>query len=148
MPSSNLPKENLKIIIDTNLFISVFVFRGQMVKTIFELVLDNTLTMYVSPKLRQELNRKLEFFGVTKQVHDYVMLFFDTKGISVDPDISVTESRDKKDNFLLELSEAAKADYLVTRDEDLLIFNKWKDTTIIMPEDFLPMLRKLGLLQE
>ena len=148
MPSSSPLKGNFKIVVDTNLFISVFVFRGQMAKTIFELVLDNTITMYVSPKLRQELNRKLEFFGVTKQVHDDVMLFFDTKGISVDPDISINASRDREDNFLLELSEAAKVDYLVTRDKDLLIFNKWKDATIIMPEDFLPMLRKLGLLQE
>jgi hypothetical protein len=38
MPSSNLIKGNLKIAIDTNLFISVFVFRGKMVRTIFELV--------------------------------------------------------------------------------------------------------------
>lgn len=89
MPSSNLLKGNLKLIIDTNLFISVFVFRGKMVMRIFELILDNTLTMYVSPKLRQELDRKLAFFGVNKQVHDDVMLFFDTNGISVDPDISI-----------------------------------------------------------
>lgn len=148
MPSSNPLKGNLKLIIDTNLFISVFVFRGKMVMKIFELILDNTLTMYVSPKLRQELDRKLAFFGVNKQVHDDVMLFFDTKGISVHPEISINESRDKEDNFLLELSEAAKVDYLVTRDEDLLILNKRRDTTIIRPEDFLPVLRKLGLLQE
>lgn len=83
MPSSSLLNGNLKIVIDTNLFISVFVFRGKMVRTIFELVLKNTLTMCVSPQLRQELNRKLEFFGVTKQVHDDVMLFFDTKGVSI-----------------------------------------------------------------
>jgi putative PIN family toxin of toxin-antitoxin system len=104
--------------------------------------------MYVSPTLKQELNRKLEFFGVTKQVRDDVMLFVDTKGISVDHDITINASRDKKDNFLLELSEYAKVDHLVTRDEDLLIFKKWKESKVIMPEDFLPMLRKLGLLQE
>ena len=148
MPSSNPPKGNLKIVVDTNLFISVFVFRGQMVKTIFELVMDNILTMYVSPDLKKELNKKLEFFGVTEQVRNEVMLFVDTKGILVEPDISINESRDKEDNFLLELSEAANVDFLVSRDEDVLILEKWKETTIIMPEDFLPMLRKLGLLQE
>jgi putative PIN family toxin of toxin-antitoxin system len=148
MPSSNLLKGNLKIVIDTNLFISVFVFRGKLVRIIFELVLQNMLTMYISPKLKQELNRKLRFFGVTKQVHDDVMLLLDTKGVSVDPDVAINVSRDKEDNFLLELAETANVDYLVSRDEDVLIFNKWKDTTIIMPEDFLPILRRRGLLQE
>ena len=75
------------------------------------------------------------------------MLFVEKKGVSINPDISIERSRDKKDNFLLELSEVAKADYLVTRDNDLLILRKWKDTTIIMPEDFLPKLRNLGLLE-
>lgn len=148
MLSSNLSKGNLTIVVDTNLFISVFVFRGQMVKTIFELVMDNILTMYVSPDLKKELNKKLEFFGVTKQVQNEVMFFVDAKGILVEPDNSINESRDKEDNFLLELSEAANVDFLVSRDEDVLILEKWKETTIIMPEDFLPMLRKLGLLQE
>ena len=147
MPFSNLPKTKLKIVVDTNLFISVFVFRGIMVRLIFELVLDNSLEMYASPVLKEELKKKLVYFGVSQQVQDEVMLFVETKSILIDPDISVKKSRDTKDNFLLELSEVAKADYLVTRDNDLLVLKKWKDTTIIMPEDLLPKLRNVGLLE-
>lgn len=99
------------------------------------------------PPLKDELQKKLEFFGVSKQVQDEVMLFVNTKGILADPAISINESRDKKDNFLLELSEASQADYLVTRDDDLLTIKKRKGTKIMMPEHFLPMLRKLELIE-
>jgi uncharacterized protein len=65
----------------------------------------------------------------------------------VHPAIAVDKSRDIKDNFLLELSEVTDAEYLITRDNDLLVLKKWKNTTIIMPEDFLPLLREMNLLE-
>ncbi len=144
--SSNPTNTILKIVIDTNLFLSVFAFRGQMVNLIFDLVISRKLDMYFSPILKQELKKKFEFFQVSDTVFEEVMEFVNTKGILIEPHITIEKSRDIKDNFLLELSEAANADYLVTRDEDLLVFKKWKNTEIIKPEDFLPLLRKMKLL--
>ena len=146
MPSSNPTNTNLKIVIDTNLFLSVFAFRGQMVNLLIDLVINRKLEMYYSPALKEELKKKFEFFKVSKTVIDDVMEFINTKGILLEPNITIEKSRDKKDNFLLELAEAANADYLVTRDEDLLVFKKWKNTKIIKPEDFLPLLRDLKLI--
>ncbi len=145
-PSSNPTNTTLKIVIDTNLFLSVFVFRGQMVNLIFDLVISRKLDMYFSPALKQELKKKFEFFKVNDKVFEEVMEFVNTKGILIEPHITIEKSRDLKDDFLLELSEAVNADYLVTRDEDLLVFKKWKNTKIIKPEDFLPLLRKMKLL--
>lgn len=136
----------LNIVVDTNLFLSVFVFRGIMMKSVFELVIDNKINMYVSPTLKTELKRKFDFFQVGKQVQDEMILFLDMRGIMIEPSISIAGSRDIKDNFLLELSETANADYLVTRDDDLLILKKWKNIVVIKPEDFLPLLRKMKLL--
>jgi len=49
---------------------------------------------------------------------------------------------------MLELAEEAQAEYLITRDKDLLELpqQEWKDTKIIRPEEFLPLLRSLQLL--
>ena len=146
MPSSNPTNTNLKIVIDTNLFLSVFAFRGQMVNLLIDLVINRKLEMYYSPALKEDLKKKFEFFKVSKTVIDDVMEFINTKGILLEPNITIEKSRDKKDNFLLELAETANADYLVTRDEDLLVFKKWKNTKIIKPEDFLPLLRDLKLI--
>ena len=38
-------------------------------------------------------------------------------------------------------------DYLITRDNDLLVLKKRKETEIILPEDFLPLLRKMNVIE-
>jgi hypothetical protein len=45
-------------------------------------------------------------------------------------------SRDPKDNFLLDLIDFSKADYLVTGDKDLLIHNPFKTAEILTPSEF------------
>jgi putative PIN family toxin of toxin-antitoxin system len=50
-------------------------------------------------------------------------------------------SRDPKDNFLLDLIAAAKADYLVTGDKDLLVHNPFMTAQILTPTEFETSLR-------
>ena len=45
-------------------------------------------------------------------------------------------NRDPKDNFLLDLIDFSKADYLVTGDKDLLVHNPFKSATILTPSNF------------
>ena len=51
-------------------------------------------------------------------------------------------SRDPKDNFLLDLIDFSKADYLVTGDKDLLAHNPFKSATILTPKNFELVLKK------
>jgi len=45
--------------------------------------------------------------------------------------------RDPKDDMYLETAVAAKADYIVTGDADLLILNPFRGISILSPRDFL-----------
>ncbi len=45
-------------------------------------------------------------------------------------------NRDPKDNFLLDLIDFSKADYLVTGDKDLLTHNPFKTAKILTPTEF------------
>lgn len=45
-------------------------------------------------------------------------------------------SRDPKDNFLLDLIDFSKADYLIIGDKDLLEHNPFKSAQILTPADF------------
>jgi uncharacterized protein len=45
-------------------------------------------------------------------------------------------NRDPKDNFLLDLIDISKADYLITGDKDLLELNPFKTAKILTPSDF------------
>ena len=136
-----------KIVLDTNLFLSTFIYQG-ISKIIFDLVKNNTLTLYISADLKSEVRKKIKEYYGSQEAPSEFDFFLEVKGIFVVPFIKVTACRDPKDNFLLELAETAKADYLITRDKDLLDLpgKHWKETKIIKPEDFLPLLRKLKLL--
>lgn len=137
----------LKIVLDTNMFISGFFFHG-MIETVFDLVLENKLRMYMSLKLKTEIVKKFKVFNLTEQEQYAIQQFIEKRGILVDPKVKVVTSRDPKDNFVLELAETARVDYIITRDKDLLDLPKsvWKNTRIIKPEDFLPLLRSLKLI--
>ncbi len=147
MSSSTPTNTKLDIVLDTNQILSGFIFNG-MSKLIFDLVLKDRLKLYISSTLKTEVLEKLQHFGIVKQVQNEIMNFLETKGILVQTIVKVIVCRDPEDNFVLELAETAEADYLVTRDRDLLDLpkNEWKNTKIVKPEEFLPYLRSLKLI--
>lgn len=149
IPSSTPTSTVLNIVVDTNQFLSVFVFRGKLVKLVFDLVIDKKIGLYVSPALKEEVLEKLHYFGVSQEVQDDVMSFIEQRGILIKPDVKITVCRDKEDNFVLELAESSRVDYLITRDKDLLELpnKKWKNTKIVKPEGFLSYLRAKKILR-
>jgi uncharacterized protein len=147
MQSSKHQSNPLKIVVDTNLYLSLFVFRSTMLHYIFELVIDEKLLLFTSPPQLQEIKKKFTEFAVPHDVEERALFFINSKAILLSPTITIQESRDITDNFLLELSEVSYADYLITRDNDLLVLKKRKETEIILPEDFLPLLRKMNVIE-
>ena len=51
----------------------------------------------------------------------------------IDP---VRDCRDDKDNKLLEVALAAKANYVITGDQDLLVLDPWRGIRLLTPADF------------
>lgn len=137
----------IKIVLDTNMFLSGFLFHG-MLKTVFDLILGNKLQMFVSEALVGEITKKLAEFEADKQIQREVLLFINSRGVLIRPKGKVTVCRDPKDNYLLELAQEGQANYLITRDKDLLELSaaKWKDTKIVKPESFLHILRGIKVL--
>lgn len=117
-------------------------------KVVFDLILDRKLTLYVSAALKDEVLEKMQYYNVSKQIQDEVMLFMNKLGILIEPKVKVTVCRDPEDNFVLELAETSRADYIITRDKDLLDLpnHEWKGTKIIKPEAYLPLLRTWKIL--
>lgn len=60
----------------------------------------------------------------------------ETIAIKVETKPTHFESREPKDNFLLDLIEFSNADFLVTGDKDLLELNPFKTTQILTPAEF------------
>ena len=55
----------------------------------------------------------------------------------VEPDETITECRDSKDNKFLELGVCDKADFIISGDEDLLILNPFRNIHILTPSMFI-----------
>lgn len=52
------------------------------------------------------------------------------------PVIRVTDCRDAKDDKYLELAAAARAEFIVASDDDLLVLNPWRGIRIVTPADY------------
>jgi len=50
---------------------------------------------------------------------------------------TICKCRDSKDDIFLELAVAAKADFLITGDEDLLVLESFRKTQILTMADFI-----------
>ena len=137
----------LKIILDTNMYLSALIYGG-MSQIILDCIAYNQLQLYVSSNLKAEVIKKFQQTKANKEVLEEVTYLMDYKGILFEPSVRITACRDPKDNFLLELAETAQADFIITRDKDLLELpnHSWKQTKIIKPEEFLPFLRSKKLI--
>ncbi|MEO5582603.1 MAG: putative toxin-antitoxin system toxin component, PIN family [Saprospiraceae bacterium] len=109
-------------------------------------IINDQIKIVLSPQLLSELksvtNRdKIKKYFPREKVLEIVE-YLET--ISEVFDIKPTHfnSRDFKDNFLLDLIDISNANYLVTGDKDLLSLNPFKSAIILRPADFEKVMRK------
>ncbi|OGK10363.1 putative toxin-antitoxin system toxin component, PIN family [Candidatus Roizmanbacteria bacterium RIFCSPHIGHO2_01_FULL_35_10] len=131
------------IILDTNILLSAFLFKGFSRKIIDQIV-EEKLSLFISQELKKEVLRKFKELGASKEASDKLLFLLENKAILYEPRIKISVCRDKQDNFILELAETSKAEFIITRDKDLLdlLNKKWKKTKIVKPEDFLTKIRR------
>lgn len=130
---------NKKIILDTNLWISFLL--SKKLNQIDRLIEENRVTFVFSDELLEEFisvisRPKFKKYFHTKDIAK-ILTYFDQYGELVKVETDLFICRDKKDNFLLNLSIDSNANYLVTGDKDLLILEKIGNTTILTYGDFI-----------
>ncbi len=130
--------KSIKVIIDTNVWISFLI--GKRLSIIKNHIADRQITIVITQQLLDEIinvtsREKLKKYFPKESVVDLIELL---KTVAEYIEITPTHfiNRDPKDNFLLDLIEFSKADYLVTGDKDLLELNPFQSTTILTPSDF------------
>ena len=126
-------------VLDSNIFISAFLFNGNQRKlleyalagkyriAISDMILDELRDVLTRPKfkLTQEQVKK-----IINEIEALCMLYFPTEAIK-------DACRDSDDNIILECAVAAKAEYIITGDDDLLSIGEYKSITIMNSADFL-----------
>ena len=128
-----MPKSKpLKLIIDTNLWVSFIISNKQSILDPF--LLNEEARLLFSTELITEIQETIKkprlkkYFGTNalEEMLSTLEPFIDL----IQVESNVTVCRDPKDNFLLALAKDGKADYLLTGDKDLLDLVKFGKTKI------------------
>lgn len=139
--------EKLKVVFDTQIFLRALIKRTSISARIASLEFRNRYVLCVSDAVEAEiievLNRsklRSKFPQITDElVSDTLSDLRQARRIEV----AVVEpiSRDPKDDIFLACAKAAKADYLVSEDQDLLVIREYGSTKIVNAITFLDILK-------
>lgn len=138
----------MKIVLDTNIFISAWLWRG-LPNELLKLAKNQQLIICSSEVLLKELETTFGYQKLQKKMQalNYTVeqLMLGTRElVQVYPIISVScpELRDPDDNIVLATACAAQADTIITGDKDLLSLGRFSNIPILKVQDFLKSYRK------
>ena len=134
--NNNLP---IKIIIDTNLWISFLI--GKQLVGLKTLLIEKTITPIFSQQLLDEISLvtkkpKLQKYFPPQKVQE-LLEFLNIIVLCIEIKSEVNHCRDPKDNYLLALAKDSQADFLIRGDQDLLILEEFERTKIVTYQEFL-----------
>lgn len=132
-------KKNLKIVLDTNWYVSASINRNSR-RRLYELLINENLKIFASRELIQEYlgvisRNKFEKYIRQDQAMRFLTLLL-SKIKLIELKTPVQLSSDPKDNFLLSICADCNADYLITGDPDLLEIGKFGKTEMVTMTGF------------
>lgn len=128
----------MKVVFDTNVLLAAFLTEGLCAKLLVR-ARKREFELFLCPVIFAELERilKKKFKATPQEVTETLAIITEAAEQIVTPERTVIGvCRDKDDDHVLACASAAKADYLVTGDVDLLILKAFEETRIISPRDF------------
>lgn len=128
----------MRVVLDTNVLVSAFVFPGGPPEAVYRRVLSGELTMIVSRPLLAKLGRVLvDKFNWEAAYTEEVLAQLIRLGDLVEPgDVIEDLVDDPADNRVLEAAAAGHADFIVSGDRHLLGLGSWCEIAIVDPARF------------
>ena len=142
----------LKAVLDSTVLVSAFLnpVRAGPAYDLLQSAAEHAFNLYISENILAEvadvlLNRKpirKRYKYSDSDVVEYCRELAQTATMtSREPDIRGAVERDPNDDMIIACALAAGADYIVTRDKDLLSLGRYRTVAMIAPEAFLHVLR-------
>ncbi len=131
----------MKIVFDTNIFISAFVIPGGKAEEAYFHALRRDFTLYSSVAILTETAQKLrEKFDWQQDRITSLLKAIAKVAIVVNTEPHLHLVADEPDNRVLECAEAVDADLVVTGDKHLLFLKHFRNSNIVRLSDFLRQL--------
>jgi putative PIN family toxin of toxin-antitoxin system len=130
----------MRIVIDTNIVVSAFVFGGVVKRKLEHILADERVQIVTSLVMNAELQKVLfreEFFQFqSHEVLESLLDNFLADALIIPITTTFTDCRDPKDNQFLDAAVNGQADYLITGDADLLTLHPFHGVKILTITDF------------
>ena len=135
----------MKVVIDTNIFISSFLSKS-FPRKVFDLWMDGTIDICLSESIVTEYIRVLEKLGLKeeKEIDEILSLFargYHTIFTSKTPTLKIVEE-DPDDDKFFECAVALKAEYIVSGDKAVLKVKDYFGIKVLSARDFVEMFDK------
>jgi len=128
----------LKVVLDTNIFISAFVIPGGKAEAAYSHALRKDFTLYSSVAILTETAQKLrEKFGWQQDKITSLLKAIAKVAIVIKTEPHLHHLTDEPDNRVLECAEAVGADFIVTGDKHLLFLKRFQNSDVVRLADFL-----------
>ena len=125
----------MKVIIDTNAFVSGIIWSGKPAQIVSKWLSDE-FELILSAELLAEYVEVIERLSKSPQLGSHWQDTLIKKATFVSVNQTVDICRDPDDNFILALGLASRADYLITGDKDILTISDFP-IKIVSPATFL-----------
>lgn len=130
----------MKVVFDTNIFISAFVFPGGSAEKAVDRILNNQDSLIVSKPIMDETLRILaEKFDRNAEELARTAWFLSELATIVKPRKRITILSDEPDNRILECAVHGRAEFIVTGDKAMLDLGDIQQTRITSLRRFLAM---------
>jgi putative PIN family toxin of toxin-antitoxin system len=128
----------LKVVFDTNIFISAFVIPGGKAEAAYSHALRKDFTLYSSVAILTETAQKLrEKFAWQQDKITSLLKAIAKVAIVIKTEPHLHHLADEPDNRVLECAEAVGADFIVTGDKHLLFLKHFQNSSVVRLSDFL-----------
>jgi len=137
----------MRAVVDTNVLVSALILPHGRVGPVLLRLRQGDYTLLYAQSLLEELVDVLNRprirhpYGLTDADIQTVVSLILLRGEAVAPQRRITACRDPQDDKFLEVAVAGGADVIVSGDQDLLALHPFEGIPILLPADFLQMLK-------
>lgn len=128
----------MRLVFDTNVYVSAFVVPGSKSDLAFRLALRGTFELVISESILTELREKLSAkFGLSEAELTRIEWVIRGGATMVEPETELRVLDDEPDNRILECAVASRASAIVTGDKHLLALKAYEGIGIMTVAELL-----------
>jgi len=138
----------IRAVLDTNTLISAIInTKGSVAQEIYQKFITQQFLLIISPEILEEVEevsnreRIIKRHQRSKEELEAIISELASLSYLIPGTTKVEVVRDTDDNKIISAAVEAKAEYIVSRDKDLLDLRKYQGIKIITPEEFMRILR-------